>query len=101
MSEPSLLLARAQVYSGGMNTAYLTAAQAAERLGVTKRCVTSLIARGHLPATEPLGPGRGYLIPAASIAARLRKTRENRLPKGGRPRKSKHRNDLKNLANSG
>ena len=83
-----------------MQPTYLTAAQAAERLGMTKRCVISLIARGHLPATEPLGPGRGYLIPAAAVAARARKHRENRLPKGGRPRKSRPANDLRNSKKS-
>lgn len=83
-----------------MATHYLTAAQAAERLGVTKRCVISLVARGHLPATEPLGRGRGYLILAAAVYRRAKQRGLHRLPVGGRPPKSNGRKHLRNLRHS-
>lgn len=66
---------------------YLTTAEAAASLGVSTEAVCSLIRRGHLSAIEPIGPGRGYLIPAAEIAARARKKRAKKLPRGGRPKK--------------
>jgi hypothetical protein len=65
----------------------LTTAQAAKALGVSIACVTSLCRRGKLAgATEPLGAGRGYLIPADAVAARLRAAKSGKLPKGGRPK---------------
>lgn len=66
---------------------YLTTAEAAAVLGVSTEAVCSLIRRGHLSATEPVGAGRGYLIPAAEIATRVRKKRARKLPRGGRPKK--------------
>lgn len=66
---------------------HYTTAQAAAALGVSTEAVASLIRRGHLPATEPLGKGRGYLIPAAAIRARKRAKKADKLPVGGRPKK--------------
>lgn len=66
---------------------HYTTAQAAEYLGVTPDAITSLIRRGHLPAIEPVGKGRGYLIPAASVHARKRRKKADKLPVGGRPKK--------------
>lgn len=66
---------------------YLTTAEAAAALGVSTEAVCSLIRRGHLSAIEPIGSGRGYLVPAAEVALRARKKRGKKLPRGGRPKK--------------
>ena len=65
-----------------------TTKQAADYLGVTQEAVASLIRRGHLSATEPLGKGRGYLIPAAEVRARKKLAAKGQLPTGGRPAKN-------------
>lgn len=82
-------------------TDYLTTAEASQRLGCSPQFVRSLIARGYLPgAYEPIGPGRGWLIPAASVSQRLRRHKKNGPNKGGRPRKFNDDKDLKNLEKS-
>jgi hypothetical protein len=76
--------------------------QAAVKLSISPQAVRSLCDRGLLVGTrEPFGPGWKWVISAASVAKRKRQMRENRLPKGGRPRKSNGDKDLKNLAKSG
>lgn len=64
----------------------ITLADAAKRLGVTDKRIHALIQAGKLPATEPLGKGRGYLVDSAAVEARRRLKSRGKLPKGGRPK---------------
>lgn len=80
---------------------FITVSAAAKRLGISGQAATSLCRRGLLAgAFQPWGKGRGWLIPQGAVANRLQLRRKNKLPKGGRPRKSNAAKDLKNLEKS-
>lgn len=68
----------------------LTTTQAAARLGITPQAVTLIARAGEFRgAVQPWGPGRGWLIPEAAVAARERARKAGKIPKGGRPKGQK------------
>ncbi len=60
----------------------LTAQEAAERLSRTPRLIQSLCGRGAFPGAFRIG--RDWRIPKASVTARKRLQKNEKLPKGGR-----------------